>query len=59
MHLQEAANIAQKHATKGYNKRMKGMYLNIGDWVLITNKSESSKKKLTDKWDPKVYMMED
>lgn len=61
-HLHEAANIAQKHGTKeqdkqvrNYNKRVKGTCLNVGDRVLIANKGERGKRKLTDKWDPVVY----
>uniref|UniRef100_A0A3B4ZFA4 Gypsy retrotransposon integrase-like protein 1 n=1 Tax=Stegastes partitus TaxID=144197 RepID=A0A3B4ZFA4_9TELE len=65
-HLNEAARIAQTHAlkeqdkqAKGYNKKVKGTHLNVGDRVLIANKGEKGKKKLADKWDPTVYTVKD
>ncbi|KAK7878779.1 hypothetical protein WMY93_030939 [Mugilogobius chulae] len=65
-HLHEAARIAQKHSIKeqdkqaeGYNKKIKGTHLNIGDRVLIANKGERGKKKLADKWSPTVYTIKD
>lgn len=61
-HLCEAARIAQKHAIKeqnkqaqGYNRKVKGTHLNIGDRVLTVNKGERGKKKLADKWNATVY----
>lgn len=63
-YLHEA--IAQKHAAveqgkqaRGYNKRIKGTCLNVGDRVLIANKRERGKRKLADKWDPNVYTVKD
>lgn len=65
-HLHEAAKIAQTHAikeqdkqAKGYNRKVKGTHLNIGDRVLIANKGERGKKKLADKWDATVYTVRD
>ncbi|CAI5657160.1 unnamed protein product [Oreochromis niloticus] len=65
-HLHEAARIAQTHAikeqdkqAKGYNRKVKGTHLNIGDRVLIANKGEKGKKKLADKWDATVYTVRD
>ncbi|KAL4009395.1 hypothetical protein ACER0C_003247 [Sarotherodon galilaeus] len=65
-HLHEAARIAQTHAikeqdkqAKGYNRKVKGTHLNIGDRVLIANKGERGKKKLADKWDATVYTVRD
>ncbi|XP_077091870.1 protein NYNRIN-like [Siphateles boraxobius] len=65
-YLHEAARIAQKHTekeqkkqAKGYNRKVKGTCLNIGDRVLLSNKSERGKKKLADKWDPTVYTVKD
>ncbi|KAJ8381031.1 hypothetical protein SKAU_G00018090 [Synaphobranchus kaupii] len=65
-HLHEAASIAQKHTVKeqrkqakGYNKRVKGSYLNIGNRVLLANKGERGKKKLADKWEGTVYTVKD
>lgn len=61
-HLNEAARIAQQHAgkeqqrqAKGYNKRVRGAYLNVGDRVLLANKTERGKRKLADKWEPTMY----
>uniref|UniRef100_A0A8C5P8M5 Integrase catalytic domain-containing protein n=1 Tax=Leptobrachium leishanense TaxID=445787 RepID=A0A8C5P8M5_9ANUR len=65
-YLHEAAHIAQKHIEKQqkkqarcYNRRIKGTHLNIGDRVLIANKSERGKRKLADKCDPTVYTVKD
>lgn len=65
-HLHEAARIAQNHSIKeqdkqarGYNKKVKGSHLHIGDRVLIANKGERGKKKLADKWSPIVYTVKD
>lgn len=44
---------------KGYNKRVKGICLNIGDRVLVENKGERGKRKLSDKWDSVVYTVID
>ncbi|KAJ8417020.1 hypothetical protein AAFF_G00282470 [Aldrovandia affinis] len=61
-YLSEAARIAQQRSTKEqehqacqYNKKVKGVSLQVGDRVLLTNKGERGKKKLADKWDPMVY----
>uniref|UniRef100_A0A3B3SNI1 Gypsy retrotransposon integrase-like protein 1 n=1 Tax=Paramormyrops kingsleyae TaxID=1676925 RepID=A0A3B3SNI1_9TELE len=63
-HLHEAASIAQRHSTKeqqkqarGYNKRVKGTHLNVGDRVLIANKGERGRRKLADKWEATVYVV--
>uniref|UniRef100_A0A8C7ZJZ8 Gypsy retrotransposon integrase-like protein 1 n=1 Tax=Oryzias sinensis TaxID=183150 RepID=A0A8C7ZJZ8_9TELE len=60
--LAEAAKVAQQHAVhqqkhqaKGYNKKIKGVALQIGDRVLLANRGERGKKKLADKWEPTVY----
>ncbi len=65
-HLHEAAGIAQKHAvqeqnkqTKMYNRKIKGVHLNCGDRVLISNKGERGKRKLADRWEPTVYTIVD
>ena len=65
-HLHEAAGIAQRHAIKeqdkqarGYNRRVKGTYLNMGDRVRLANKGERGKKKFADKWEPTVYTVMD
>lgn len=55
-HLHEAVRIAHIHSVKeqnkqakGYNRKLKGTHLNVGDRVLIANKGERRKKKLADK----------
>ncbi|KAI4897980.1 hypothetical protein NFI96_009222 [Prochilodus magdalenae] len=65
-YLQEASKIAQQHATKeqrkqaqGYNRRVKGIHLNVGDRVLVANKGERGKKKLADRWEATVYTIVD
>uniref|UniRef100_A0A8C5M8Z4 Gypsy retrotransposon integrase-like protein 1 n=1 Tax=Leptobrachium leishanense TaxID=445787 RepID=A0A8C5M8Z4_9ANUR len=65
-YLHEATQIAQKHTEKQqakqakcYNRKIKGTNLNIGDRVLLANKSERGKRKLADKWDPTVYTVQD
>ncbi|XP_054643421.1 uncharacterized protein LOC129187765 isoform X1 [Dunckerocampus dactyliophorus] len=64
--LHEAAAIAQRHARKeqlhqadGYNKRVRGTCLHVGDRVLLANKAERGKKKLADKWEPTIYTIID
>ncbi|XP_056243780.1 uncharacterized protein LOC130176621 [Seriola aureovittata] len=64
--LREAASIAQQHARKeqqhqadGYNKKVRGTCLNVGDRVLLANKAERGKRKLADKWEPTIYTVID
>ena len=64
--LHVAADIAQQHARKGqqhqadgYNKRVRGTHLNVGDRVLLANKVERGKRKLADKWEPTMYTIMD
>ena len=61
-YLSQAAGVAQQHTTKEqghqarqYNKKVKGVSLQVGDRVLLANKGERGKKKLADKWAPMVY----
>lgn len=65
-YLHEAAEIARRHSEKeqrkqanGYNKKVRGTCLDIGDRVLVANKGERGKRKLADKWDPVVYTVVD
>lgn len=65
-YLHEAAEIAQKHSekeqnrqAKGYNKKVKGTCLSIGDHELIANKGERGKRKLADRWNPVVYTVQE
>lgn len=60
--LQEAVQVAQKHAEKGqkrqadgYNKKVRGAPVELGDRVLLANKGERGKRKLADKWEPVLY----
>ncbi|KAJ8290844.1 hypothetical protein GJAV_G00018250 [Gymnothorax javanicus] len=46
---------AQKHQSDKYNKKVKGLFLSIGDQVLVVNKGCRGKRKLADKWEPTVY----
>lgn len=64
--LKEALLIAQEHATKEqkrhaelYNRRVKGLLIEIGDQVLLANKTERGKKKVADKWESTVYTVVD
>ncbi|KAI3374216.1 hypothetical protein L3Q82_005941 [Scortum barcoo] len=64
--LHEAAGIAQQHTRKeqqhqadGYNKKVRGTCLNVGDRVLLANKAERGKRKLADKWEPTIYTVMD
>ncbi len=65
-YLSEAARIAQLHTDKEqehhahqYNKKAKGVSLQVGDWVLLANRGEWGKKKLADQWEPTVYAVLD
>lgn len=60
--LQEALKLAQDNATKGqqrqaelYNKRIKGVDIEVGDQVLLANKGERGRRKLADKWESTLY----
>ncbi|KAI3368288.1 hypothetical protein L3Q82_008000 [Scortum barcoo] len=64
--LHEAAGIAQQHTRKeqqhqadGYNKKVRGTCLNVGDRVLLANKAERGKRKLADKREPTIYTVMD
>jgi len=64
--LHVAAGIAQQHARKGqqhqadgFNKKVRGTHLNVGDRVLLANKAERGKRKLADKWEPTMYTIID
>ena len=63
-HLHEAAGIAQEHAVKeqdrqarGYNRKVKGTCIDVR--VIIANKGVLGKRKLADKWSPRVYTVRD
>lgn len=52
--LKSAMEIAKKHSSakqqhqaRQYNRRVKGTYLSVADRVLVTNKTERGKRKLS------------
>lgn len=56
--LREAMRIAQGNTTgtqrrqaKEYNRKSKGVALEVGDRVLLVNNKERGKRKLADVWD--------
>ncbi|KAK6311985.1 hypothetical protein J4Q44_G00176490, partial [Coregonus suidteri] len=49
----------QQHQADGYNKRVRGTHLNVGDRVLLANKAERGKRKLADKWEATMYTIID
>ncbi len=49
----------QSHQARMYNRRNKGGHIEVGDRVLLANKSERGKRKLSDKWDSVVYTVVD
>lgn len=62
--LKEAIRIAQSNTTQAqkkqaeqYNKQVKGVALEIGDKVLLANRSERTRGKLADLWDSTVYVI--
>ncbi len=64
--LKEAMVIAQEHATKEqkrqaalYNRRVKGLAIDVGDHVLLANKAERGKRKIADRWESTVYTVVD
>lgn len=64
--LKEALVIAQEHAVKEqrrharlYNRKVKGSSIEVGDRVLLANKTERGKKKLADKWESTIYTVVD
>ncbi|XP_051749009.1 uncharacterized protein LOC127512276 [Ctenopharyngodon idella] len=64
--LKEAMVIAQQHATKAqkrhaalYNRRVKGLTIDVGDQVLLANKAERGKRKTADRWESTVYTVVD
>ncbi len=64
--LKEAMGIAQEDATKEqkrqaalYNRRVKGLTIDVGDHVLLANKTERGKMKIADRWESAVYTVVD
>ena len=46
----KAANAARAAQTRGYNKKVRGIPLTVGDYVLVKNVHFEGKHKLVDKW---------
>ncbi|XP_046728051.1 uncharacterized protein LOC124400340 [Silurus meridionalis] len=64
--LKEALAVAevntgreQSHQARMYNRRHKGVNIEVGDRVLLANMSERGKRKLSDKWEGVVYTVVD
>uniref|UniRef100_A0A8C5GZV1 Gypsy retrotransposon integrase-like protein 1 n=1 Tax=Gouania willdenowi TaxID=441366 RepID=A0A8C5GZV1_GOUWI len=64
--LKEAMVVAQEHVAKEqnrhallYNRGVKGNNIEVGDQVLLANKTERGKKKLADRWESKIYTVLD
>lgn len=62
--LREAVKIAQSNTTEAqkkqareYNKRIKGVPLEVGDHVLLANRKDRGKGKLADLWDSSVHVI--
>lgn len=62
--LREAMTLAQAHANKqqnkqadGYNRKVKGHSVEVGDRVLLANKGERGRRKLADRWGNAVYVV--
>ena len=60
--LSEASEIARKHSldeqachARLYNRKVKGSPLATGDRVLLANRGEKGKRKLSDRWDTTPY----
>uniref|UniRef100_A0A3B1J813 Gypsy retrotransposon integrase-like protein 1 n=1 Tax=Astyanax mexicanus TaxID=7994 RepID=A0A3B1J813_ASTMX len=64
--LKAALHLAQEHALKEqsrhkriYDRKVKGLNIDIGDRVLLANKSGRGKQKVADKWESTVYVVLD
>ncbi|XP_032402446.1 uncharacterized protein LOC116708623 [Xiphophorus hellerii] len=62
--MREAMAVAQSTATKQlqrhtelYNRRVRGVPVEVNDRVLLANKGERGKRKLADRWDSTVYVV--
>lgn len=62
--LREAVDAAQACAVKQlkryadlYNRKVRGVPLEIGDWVLLANKGHCGKRKLADCWEKTIYLV--
>uniref|UniRef100_A0A3B3YZK9 Gypsy retrotransposon integrase-like protein 1 n=1 Tax=Poecilia mexicana TaxID=48701 RepID=A0A3B3YZK9_9TELE len=62
--LREAMAVAQSTATTQlqrhtelYNRRVRGVPVEVNDRVLLANKGERGKRKLADRWDSTVYVV--
>lgn len=64
--LKQAVTIARmtagkqlKRHTALYNRRVKGAPVDVGDRVLLANKGEHGKRKLSDRWERSLYIVVD
>jgi len=55
----EAAKIAAKRQSRGYNKKVRGHALRKGDFVLVRNVGLKGKQKLADRWQAERYVVVD
>nr|XP_014353254.1 PREDICTED: uncharacterized protein LOC106706600 [Latimeria chalumnae] len=56
---QEHTEKKQRHQTNVYNRKVKGVNIEINDRVLLVNKGERGCKKLADRWESKLYTVID
>ena len=53
----DASKVAVKRRAKYYNKKVRGISLDVGDLVLLKNVGLKGKHKLADKWRSEVYVV--
>jgi transposase InsO family protein len=53
----EATKQAQTRQARGYNKKVRGSKIEIGDYVLVKNVGVRGKHKLADKWKQEIHLV--
>ena len=53
--VEEHTGEEQKRQARIYNRRTKGVPVEVGDRVLVANKGERGRRKLADRWENVVY----
>ena len=53
----DSAKLARVTQAKGYNRKVRGNKVEIGDFVLVKNVNLKGKHKLADKWNSTLYMI--
>lgn len=53
----ETAGKQLKRHTDLYNRKLKGAPVDVGDRVLLANKGERGKRKLSDRWESSLYIV--